>query len=484
LFLTTDELKLHVSKKISVIIVGAGPAGITIAMELESLGVDSLLIEAGGFDFPDENGNDPYKGEVGERPYPLSASRLRFFGGTSNHWGGWCRPLDPEDFKKIEGIPLSGWPLSYQDAYSYLDRAHEICEIDGSDYDVSSLKSESIISFDSKAPLRTGLFKFSPPTRFGVKYRDKIAKSKKIHCALNINLLKIQRLDNVSSSLLVKLPTNEIISIKAKKTILAMGGIENARYLLSSNLDLSIPYGNDWIGRCFMEHYGFETSVVYAKKEMNYRRHTINKRDVKFVIAPSPSQIEKGISNLMMGLYPIKDDSFLRAEYSKNKGLFEPEMNKNNGWHYSLKATVGTRPNKNSRILLLDEKDINGVNRIKLDWQIPDEDFQSVMHCANMLGNYLGSNGTGRLKKTNYEIPEPDEMLSTGMHHIGTTRMSASPKTGVVDINCKVFNSNDLFIAGSSVFPTSGYSNPTLTIVALAVRLAHHIGGQLNGREV
>ena len=126
MFISESQLKEIIKSPQAVAIVGAGPAGITIAMELEALGVESLLLEAGGFEFPDEEANDPYRGEVTGRPYSLDASRLRYFGGASNHWGGWCRPLDPEDFVKIDGRPLSGWPIDYNTAYEHLERAHEL----------------------------------------------------------------------------------------------------------------------------------------------------------------------------------------------------------------------------------------------------------------------------------------------------------------------------------------------------------------------
>jgi len=475
-FISPSELKELNRNKVSVVIVGAGPAGITIAMELETLGIDSLLIEAGGFDFPDEYGNDPYRGVVGARPYALAASRLRFYGGTSNHWGGWCRPLDREDFKKVDDVPLSGWPIDYDEAYQYLDKAHVVCEVNGRDYDASrieEIKPDTVVPFTADSPFRTSIFRFSPPTRFGSRYRDRVSNSKKIHCILNSNLIKVKRVEGGKSSLLVKLATKEIVEIKSKAYVLAMGGIENARFLLSSNQDISVPYGGDWVGRCFMEHFGFKTSVVYAKSGLDYRRRKASKGDVRAVISTAPSQIKKGLPNIMMGLFPIADDQFLGKDYSKNKGLFD--FSQKNGWHYELRTTVANRPNKNSYISLADEKDVHGVNRINLNWQISDEDFRSVIKCSDMFGLYIAAKGYGRLKKTNHVVPKPDKMLSTGMHHIGTTRIASTESTGVVDENCKVFYSDDLFVAGSSIFPTTGYSNPTLTIVALAIRLAKHV---------
>jgi len=116
------------------------------------------------------------------------------------------------------------------------------------------------------------------------------------------------------------------------------------------------------------------------------------------------------------------------------------------------------------------------VPRVKRNWNIAEEDFQNAFFFINKFSTHIGSTGQGRLKVQMERAPEPGRALGVGMHHIGTTRMAPSKDYGVVDGNCKVFGASDLYVAGSSVFPTTGYSNPTLTIVALAVRLADHLG--------
>ena len=259
MFIDEDRLAELSDKKVDVVIVGTGPAGISIALELESLNVDCLLIEAGGFDFPAKEELDPYEGEIIGRPYPLKSSRLRFFGGTSGHWGGWVKPLDEEDFNT--------WPVSYTEVYKYLPAAHKILEIDDVGYDGSSLTADKLIDTQDSKFFRTSNFQFSPPTRFGEKYRNRIKKSKKIYCALNTNLLQIKRdKDGVSTKLTVKTVSGSIQTIHGRAFVLAMGGIENPRYLLQSNLHLSNKYGTDHLGKCFMDHFALNTSLIYSKK--------------------------------------------------------------------------------------------------------------------------------------------------------------------------------------------------------------------------
>ena len=92
-------------------VVGSGPAGITLALELEREGLSVILLEGGGLDRSAES-QDLYKGDVvGDPYYALESARLRYLGGSSNHWGGWCQPLGEFDFQKTEGFPAAHWPI-------------------------------------------------------------------------------------------------------------------------------------------------------------------------------------------------------------------------------------------------------------------------------------------------------------------------------------------------------------------------------------
>ena len=368
MFITENELN-NLSKTISVVIVGTGPAGISTALELESLGVKCLLIEAGGYDFPSEEGLDPYKANITGRPYALQASRLRFFGGTSGHWGGWCKPLDPEDFSNDKSI-FEQWPISHSEAYKYLRKAEAILDIDSSiGYDGSNIPSDTILDTTRDKKFRTSNFLFSTPTRFGKKYKKIIYHSKYIHCLLDTSLVFIGRdKDNLSTKLLVKLPSGKRKEIYGRSFVLAMGGVENARYLLASNLNIENKYGSDLIGRCFMDHFGFKTSLVYSKKGLVYRTYKINNNKIRAVISPSESMLARGLNNVMLGLFPVsKDNSLISKEYIKNIGLFDSSVSNIDGYLYELRTTSANSPTKKSYVSIGDEVDINGVNRAILN---------------------------------------------------------------------------------------------------------------------
>ena len=167
----------HVNNKFDFTIIGSGPASITLALELEKKGFSSILFEAGGIDFSSKS-QKYYSGNViGDKYFPLDITRLRYFGGTSNHWSGWCRPLDKYD--------LIDWPIDYNDLKKYLNKAAEILEIDPGFKDKRINEDFNQISYQYSPP------SFPTGVNFNEKYYEKIANSKKIGLCLKSPLLKI-----------------------------------------------------------------------------------------------------------------------------------------------------------------------------------------------------------------------------------------------------------------------------------------------------
>jgi choline dehydrogenase-like flavoprotein len=169
MFTSPSSVETGATLKFDICIVGGGAAGITLALELEASGRRVCLLEAGGFDPPALDSDHPYVGESVGRPYDLLMTRLRFFGGTTDHWGGWCRPFDDVDFQARSYVPLRGWPISQAELDPYYRRAAKICEIEPSEFEVDRLpadENQRVQVFDSHAPdLLTKNFRFSPPTR-------------------------------------------------------------------------------------------------------------------------------------------------------------------------------------------------------------------------------------------------------------------------------------------------------------------------------
>jgi choline dehydrogenase-like flavoprotein len=137
-------------------------------------------------------------------------------------------------------------------------------------------------------------------------------------------------------------------------------------------------------------------------------------------------------------------------------------------------------PNPDSRVSLSDERDALGLNKIRLDWRLTEQDRRSLVEHVRSLALELGAQGIGRTLMNLEDDGRWPEVVRGGSHHMGTTRMHDDSKKGVVDRNCRVHGIDNLYVAGSSVFPTSGSANPTLTIVALTLRLADHLRGSFS----
>jgi choline dehydrogenase-like flavoprotein len=500
-------------------IIGGGAAGITIARELLGSGVRVCLVESGGFDY-DANVQSLYEGEsIGLSYYALSSTRLRFFGGTTNHWVGLCAPLNEIDFEVRPWVPFSGWPIARADLEPYYQRAQPILNLGPCIYDERvwrllyreppRLKAEKVL---------TQFWQFSDPVaRLGHKYRSDIQKADNVQLLLNANVINIQT--NATGALVeyVDLATlgGKRGRLRAKNFVLACGGLENPRLLLLSNTIAPEGIGNrhGLVGRFFMEHlhadFGqilFDNYVtlldIYRWSRVGGHRYKPSLRigvetqrqeqvlnsavelwaaDSAWVQAAKNlyAKLKRGekVDDLSGAIWRIVKDLDEVASYAYRR-VFEgiPPVSMVN-----LRSFGEQSPNPDSRVSLSPEKDALGMNRLTLDWRTTKLDKCSITLLAHTLGVELGRLKVGRVHVDNWLLEEDDgwgEKLWGGNHHMGTTRMADDPQFGVVDRHCRVHGVKNLYVAGSSVFATSGCANPTLTIVALALRLADHIKSQ------
>lgn len=500
-------------------IIGAGAAGITLARRLRGQGHRVLLLESGGFEYSAQV-QDLYKGRLTGLPYiPLETARLRYFGGTTMHWEGMCVPLMPLDFDRRSAVPDSGWPISYDDVARYYGEAQEVCQLGPLRYDLSDwLDPEARLPDLSRVQSR--VFQFGPPTRFGTVYRQELVNAEDVTILLHANVTEIMVDDGgeVVSGLRLATLDGTTATARAGRYVLACGGIENPRLLLSSDQVHTAGIGNshDTVGRYFMEH--FETWPVNIamtmpkEKVQPYFGFNVEGLYLKPCMVLEPKvQEELGVANggatLDSVAYHEDVTGFVALRRLLNgvrKGdldealetlpliladlddVAEGTWRKLNGQRYrplagdghavSVKIYGEQVPNPDSRVMLGDDRDVLGMRRPVLDWRLTDLDRHTAVTSARVIGEGLAGEGAGRARMAEWVEDEgwPDS-LEGGMHHIGTTRMSANPRHGVVDGDCRVHGMRNLYIAGSSVFPTCGYANPTLTIVAMALRLADHL---------
>ncbi|MBP7930861.1 MAG: GMC family oxidoreductase [Acidimicrobiia bacterium] len=486
-----------------VCIVGAGPAGITLALELADRGVGVLLVESGGFE-TDSPTTDLNVGEVVGEPYfDLVASRLRLFGGTSGHWEGMCRPLDSLDFETRAWIDKSGWPLSRTDLDPFYVQAHEYCQLGEFDYSYETWAPRVDI-----APLGlpdtelvSEVYQFSPPTRFGEVYREQVTSNPGIDLLLWANLVDIVLSDDGAqvAELSLRTTTGIDLTVEPKRVVLALGAIENARVMLASRgvAGDGVGNANGLVGKYFMEHphhvpAGF-VLIERSDAEMGAIPRQVgakasNGRDVRVVGCMRPTdafQQDQGIGNAGLVLSELNLDGGAFSDPAGLKGLYTDGLDASTVqamltsptttvWSVDIRSEQV--PSASSTITLTSDLDGVGVPRVAMDWQRAEIDQKTVTVMLDAAARAFGGAGVGRIWAPSPDMALPPSPPGGGFHHMGTTRMAVSEREGVVDADCKVHGLSNCWVAGSSVFPTSGFANPTLTIVALAIRLAEHLG--------
>jgi len=459
-------------------IIGAGPAGITLARDLSGRGLRIALMEAGGMDAPGPEARALYDGDVIGLPYPLAASRQRFFGGTSNHWGGWCRPMDPVDFEDRAWMPLGGWPLNRDSLREFYSRAHDVLEIDSSEYGVAEHTAPSAtLPADERSGFRNSAFRFSPPLRFRSAFADELATNPDVTVFLNATVVSLAHESGAVTAATVRTLEGMEYQVRAGRFILATGGLEVPRLLLHTKSGDLPALGNQsgFVGRCFMEHFGYTPGYLLTRAGLKYFRHPdSNGHSIMPVLAPRVELMRaKQLNNCCVLLTAAEPD----ADWPPG-ALKTPGLARNVGasaWRYRMTMINEPTPNPGSRVTLSDSRDALGMFRLVLDWQIMQRDLDSVERTVRELVRWLGRDGLGRVQFSRPISPETTERFTGGMHHMGTARMSADPEHGVVDTDCKVHGTSNLYVASSAVFSASGYSNPTLSIVALSLRLAEHL---------
>lgn len=461
-------------------IAGAGAAGITLALELAKKGKKVALFEGGDRDYTSQS-QQLYAGEVtGENSYWLELLRLRFLGGTTNHWAGRCRPFTEFDFinKQINGLP--GWPIAFDEMNQYLDRAIQILELDAE----NTFKSGDGITIRSKY--------FEPDiqahskVRFRERYAEEIEQNKNIDLFLNANLVDIKLNDNLQTIESFTIRNYQLFkaSFTAADYILAMGAIENARILLNANAQLKSGIGNnsDMVGKCFMEHFNVRMGEFIA----NTGKWGDSTGMQFFTTAHFAEKYNTGLSNITFGTVNQIKAYGRTAELKAMFNRLSCRVGLSDHMQFLYKhdcigegiitSLCEQFPNKKSQITLTDQQDSFGLNRIKLDWQLSEADTHSIRTSAIAAAEEFAKNNFGRVKLSSFIINESEKIeVSHHAHQMGTTRMALSEKHGVVDTNSKVFGTSNLYIAGASVFPTGGGGNPTMPLLQLTFRLADHL---------
>ena len=458
-----------------VCIVGSGPAGMTCALELAANGKRVLLLEGGDTEYLKQS-QDIYLGTtIGDPYFDLSAARLRQFGGSTAHWAGWCRPLDTVDFDAKGTDTAGAWPIRKSALDPYLDRARDILEL-------KDIAPDQLLGDSGFSQI---FFSYSP-VRFADKFGEDLSKSSSIFVALRANLTEIETNGRAVTGLQVAEFSGVGKRVRAHNYILACGGIENCRLLLWSNQKSNglLVRNSATLGTHWMEHPENTIGEAILSKDFNFQ---FDERGIAR-FCPTQAFISKeGILNCVLELY---ETSYSAArQIIADIGCVAPTYGK---WAFKMlnkqlicgarvRAAWEQEPRSVNCVTLGDDCDPFGIPRAVLHWRKSEKDLKTVRLAAQKLAEHAARDNIGRIKIEPWVLGEEDPPVNdemAGRHHMGGTRMAAKPDDGVVDSECRVFGQSNLFVAGSSVFPSCGYANPTLTIVQLALRLSHNIVSQ------
>jgi choline dehydrogenase-like flavoprotein len=511
-------------------IIGAGCAGITLATELINSPLKVVLLESGGLEYDDKT-QSLYEGEnISFNPFKLENTRLRFFGGSTNHWGGMCHPLEKNDFLPRQELAYPGWPIELDALTPYYQRAQSLCQLgpfvyDDENYWRQHAGFKPLLTQADK--LKTSFFQFSPPTRFGEVYKDVLERSRAVDVILNATALELEATADANHVSRVRVTSfsNKTFFVKARKFVVAAGGLETPRLLLLSNTVQKKGLGNkyDLLGRYYMDHPGLWSGTVqfitdqsshpwyfnlrnkaegladmgaaftptesFLKNEglLNFRlllKPTPEEKSVdsikyiahEMAAAQLPEDLGVHIKNILSDIRPVANIALKTIFNSSANFIAAPPASNNGITKANIELGLEQFPNRDSRVSLSAQKDAFGQNRIKLDWRLSGIEQKTAKKAVETFALECGKHHLGRVHISD-EVMEQNKNISCQIssHHMGTTKMAISPAEGVVDVNCKVHGVDNLFVASSSVFPTSGWANPTLTITALSIRLAEHL---------
>lgn len=555
MLINAEILQDKTSLSSDVAIVGAGPAGIVLALELAKDGYNVNLIESGSLHFSEKIQN------LGEAGYldpqfhaSMSECTRRQIGGTSVIWGGRCLPYDPIDFDQRNYIPYSSWPVTYEELKVYFQRTCDYLLCGKSEFDlknIPTIEQQSIIpGLPDEHVLTSTLERWSLPTNFGKDYFNHLKKSNKIKLFYGLTCTKIATSEQGShvECLQAKTLGRKNLRIKAHKYVLAGGALNTTRLLLASDCRHPGGIGNHsgLLGKFYMGHisgdiavahfttppqetiFGFERDLdnVYVRRRFSFTRKFLQEQKLSNIVAwlGAPKFSNPSHQNGILSSAYIALSLPVLKNYLTSKAIRKAAIGQENQriyWahvmnilrdfrqtlafipSFSYGRFVAKRkipalfvysasneyplhyhgeqvPNLNSSVSLSDEKDELGMLRLNIDLRYTQQDINNVIRAHHYWDDHLRKNNCGYLK---YLTDNPEnsvwEQASDGFHQMGTTRMSASPESGVVGTNCNIHGFDDLFVASSSIFVTSGQANSTFMIIAFALRLSEHLKSSL-----
>jgi choline dehydrogenase-like flavoprotein len=448
-------------------------------------------------------------------------------------------PLDPIDFETRSWVPHSGWPMTFDQMAPYYDRARMLCGIGHFDFHGPLPDTGRTPLSSASGALLTRLEQFGPATAFTHRPLVELTKSDHVHVVTNAIAVELRSADGADDGMAttsVRTHGGPPFTIRSRFVVVAGGAIENARLLLNSTAQCPAGLGNhfDNVGRFFMDHprvslgrgafspegptramdlyqlHMLDGQVLLGKLKLSetvLRREELLNGNAEIIFShylPIPYSLSipqregvrsgyiafdsirrrQGLARVPKHLALATRHAIPVARYVTSRYLdrrARPELLEWTGvvrGPFELLYQPEQAPNPGNRVSLGQRRDALGYQVARLDWRWSEIDLLSIRRVGQIFASELRASGLGDLVKAEDDIIRGimgNAAPETAHHHLGTTRMHDDPRHGVVGRDCRLHGSSSVYVAGGSVFPTGGYANPTLTVVALAVRLADEL---------
>lgn len=538
---TIDARDLPIGAKISarIVIVGTGPCGMTVARELAATGADIVMLEGGGLR-PDETAQDTLRADTASQAdEPLDKARQKSLGGASRRWGGRTAPFDRLDFEPRHELGIDGWPLGSEELTPYYRRAAVALDLGRFEWTAARAlpgDPQHLLGGSGWIVADEGIWRFSPPVRFGDIYRRELRRLPNVRLFHHANVTGLRRdpeNGRISAVEAASVPGRPF-ELAGDLVVLAAGGLETARLLLASG----IGDEHDQLGRNYMIHPIAEVGSLRlrdprrAGSAARYEKSHDGVWIRRLLQLDERVRRDEALLNMGFAVWygeprdPAHGDPLLSGYVLARKALICTGGFKSTGMHrrfaqsgdtaahvrnvlqglpelavfggrwardrwldprtlpaftrysptgdYRIRFDAEQSPDPESRVVLSEEKDAFGVPRLSVRHRVSTSDRENYHRSFVRLAEGIAASGWG-----SYAPPSLDELLEVpfadATHQMGLVRMGSNPAGSVVDPQLRLWSSPNLFCATTGVFPTSGHAGPTMTAVALAIRLADHL---------
>ncbi|EJL32330.1 FAD-dependent oxidoreductase [Novosphingobium sp. AP12] len=506
-----------------VLVVGAGAAGIVLAVALARRGVDVLLCEAGGRSV--EPASQALNDAVlrGRRHAGIAEGRGRLLGGTTTLWGGQLISFREIDFRARPWLGLDAWPITRGDVAPYYEAVATMLGLPvRGDDDALVWEALGLTRPELGTDVEFVLTRWLKEANLARAFRSDLEMNPKLTVLLHATATSfVPGADSAIRAVTLRSPGGRSVAVEADHVVVATGTIEASRLMLAAaQQDTTLPWANNpHVGAAFQDHLDVRAAEVTVLDRKRFSNTFDNiflkgfKYNPKVVLAPHvqeaagitnvgavftfESSLTEHLSNLKIFLRAMRNGAVppnLRAMPAHLKALakiwwplIRRYLRDNRAFNpadlgISLRLHCEQKPIARSRITLDSARtDANGMPLAVLDWQIDGIEVEAMAICCERVATALAERGLARLEIDPRILARDPAILDDARdtnHHCGGLRMAASPRDGVVDADCRVHGTKNLYVAGAAVYPSSSFANPTFTAMALALRLADRIAGQ------